>query len=80
MCNCGDENCDCTIDLVDEVENFLNKVDSGDAECPNCKNKMELKNNFKNKGGLFSPPYFFCVYNYDNIILLKESTNGSNDK
>jgi hypothetical protein len=30
MCNCGDENCDCTIDLVDEVNNFLDYVDGGD--------------------------------------------------
>ena len=43
MCNCGNENCDCTIDLVDEVENFLNKVDSGEAECPECKDQMQLK-------------------------------------
>ncbi len=43
MCNCGDENCDCTIDLQDEVENFINKIDSGDVECPECKGKMKLK-------------------------------------
>ena len=44
MCNCGDENCDCTIDLVDEVNNFLNDVDGGNMECPDCKDKMEMKN------------------------------------
>lgn len=43
LCNCSDEDCDCTIDMKDEVENFLEDIDAGDIDCPECKDKMEMK-------------------------------------
>lgn len=43
LCNCGDEDCDCTIDMKDEVENFLDSVNGGDMNCPDCEGKMEMK-------------------------------------
>ena len=43
LCNCGDEDCDCTIDMKDEVENFLNDIEAGDVNCPDCEGKMEMK-------------------------------------
>ena len=43
LCNCGDEDCDCTVDMKDEVENFLDSIDAGEVDCPECEGKMEMK-------------------------------------
>jgi hypothetical protein len=43
LCNCGDDDCDCTIDMKDEVENFLDNISAGEVDCPECEDKMELK-------------------------------------
>lgn len=43
LCNCSDEDCDCTIDLVEEVEEFLHKLDEGEFKCPDCEGEMKLK-------------------------------------
>jgi hypothetical protein len=43
LCNCGDEDCDCTVDMKDEVENFLDSIDAGEVDCPECEGKMEIK-------------------------------------
>jgi hypothetical protein len=36
LCNCGDEDCDCTIDMKDEIEDFLRRIDIGNIDCPEC--------------------------------------------
>ena len=43
LCNCGDDDCDCTIDLKEEVDDFLERLNIGEVECPDCQGKMEMK-------------------------------------
>ena len=43
LCNCGDDDCDCTIDLTEEVDDFLERLNIGEVECPDCQGKMEMK-------------------------------------
>lgn len=43
VCNCGDDDCNCMIDMRDEIEEFLSKLDIGNVECPECQDTMELK-------------------------------------
>lgn len=43
VCNCSDENCDCIIDMKDEIEDFLDRLNIGNIDCPECKGTMELK-------------------------------------
>jgi hypothetical protein len=43
LCNCGDEDCDCTIDMKDEIESFLHRLDIGNVDCPECNGTLELK-------------------------------------
>ena len=42
LCNCSDDDCDCSIDLVEEVEDFLNKIEDGDLKCPDCDGEMKM--------------------------------------
>jgi len=43
LCNCGDEDCDCTIDMKDEIEDFLHRLNIGNIDCPECRGTMEMR-------------------------------------
>ena len=43
LCNCGDENCDCTIDMKDEIDDFLHRMGIGNIDCPECGGTLEMK-------------------------------------
>ena len=43
LCNCGDEDCDCTIDMKDEIDDFLHRIGIGNVDCPECNSTLELK-------------------------------------
>ena len=43
LCNCGDDDCDCTIDMKDEIEEFLHRVGIGNIDCPECGGTLEMK-------------------------------------
>jgi hypothetical protein len=43
VCNCGDEDCNCMIDMKDEVDEFLSRLNIGNIDCPECQGTMELK-------------------------------------
>jgi hypothetical protein len=43
LCNCGDDDCDCTIDMKDEIEEFLHRIGIGNIDCPECKGTLEMK-------------------------------------
>jgi len=43
LCNCGDDDCDCTIDMKDEIEEFLHRIGIGNIDCPECDGTLEMK-------------------------------------
>jgi len=43
LCNCGDEECDCTIDFKDEIDDFLHRIGIGNIDCPECGDTLEMK-------------------------------------
>ena len=43
ICNCGDEDCDCTIDMKDEIEDFLHRMGIGNVDCPECGGTLQMK-------------------------------------
>ncbi len=43
LCNFGDEECDCTIDFKDEIDDFLHRIGIGNIDCPECGDTLEMK-------------------------------------